>query len=335
MNKSLVSIHMVTYNQRDFVGPAIESVLMQDYPCYELVIGDDCSTDGTWEIIQEYQLKYPEKIIAFRNERNIGITANCNEVLKRCSGKFIAFFAGDDLFLPGKISKQVAAMEADENIVLSYHDIEIFNSKTGEVLRYWNHGFRSHKPVVGPARLVANKVVATANSIMGAMSVMVRRDAIPHGGFDARVPYVSDWLMWIEVLAGANDSARVVFLPEVLARYRRHENNITNRSEMYIVDPYVTLAVAESKYPWLIASARKGLARLRYYRGTRFILEGKRYLGRKFLLESLKDNLVSYKFFYWLAVSFFPSIRQLHNYVRDKSSLLHLTLRHRRGTDNL
>jgi glycosyltransferase involved in cell wall biosynthesis len=314
----LVSVFVIAYNQEKFIGPALESVLNQTYENIEIVVGDDCSTDSTWEVISEYKSKYPEKIVAFRNERNLGITENSNEVLKRCRGKYVAHMGGDDLFLPDKIAKQVAVMGADENIVLCYHDIEVFQSETNATIRFWNKGKNSHSPVIGSAHHVARHLVSDGTAFMAALSVMVRRNAIPKGGYDSRVPYASDWLMWIDVLAGADENARVVFLPEVLARYRRHDNNITNRSEIYRADPYVTLAITEAKYPWLVLEVRRSVAKMRYSRGIQQILEGNYALGRIFLLESLRGAWVSPKVFYWLLVSFAPWVRSIKTRVWNK-----------------
>ena len=307
----LVSVFMPTYNHENFIAEAIESVLCQTYKNYEIVIGDDCSTDATWDIVTQYQNKYPEKIIAFRNEKNIGITNNCNKILRRCSGKYIAFTSGDDLFLPDKLAKQVAIMESDPNVILCYHDLEVFDSTTGRTIRYYNRGDRRSAPVSGLAHRVVARVVSDGNGFLGGSSVITRRDSIPEQGYDSRVPYASDWLMWIDVLAGAHDNARVVYLPLSLARYRRHQTNITNRSELYIADPYVTLAIVEAKYPCLIPAVRNSVSYLRYMRGIQEILNGNYRIGRRLLLESLRGRLVSWKIFYWLSVSFLPNIRVL------------------------
>jgi glycosyltransferase involved in cell wall biosynthesis len=69
----LVSVSLVTYNQQEFIRESIESVLNQDYDNLEIVIGDDCSQDNTWAIVQEHQRHYPDKIKAFRNEQNLGL----------------------------------------------------------------------------------------------------------------------------------------------------------------------------------------------------------------------------------------------------------------------
>src|ERR1035438_6131598 len=76
-----VGVLMITYNHEKFIAQALESVLMQktDFP-FELVIGDDCSTDGTREIVREYSQKYPEIIRAHLRERNIGAKENFRQV---------------------------------------------------------------------------------------------------------------------------------------------------------------------------------------------------------------------------------------------------------------
>jgi hypothetical protein len=98
--------------------------------------------------------------------------------------------------LPGKIRKQVEVMERDPSVVLCYHDIEVFNSEDGKTLHFWNHGPSSTPPIAGDAERVAREVIAH-DTIMAALSVMARRDAIPPR-FDQRVPVESDWLMWMK-----------------------------------------------------------------------------------------------------------------------------------------
>lgn len=305
----LVSVFLITYNQENFIGSAIQSVLDQNYENIEIVIGDDCSTDNTWYIVEEYKDRFPEKIVAFRNPQNLGITANSNEVLRRCRGKYIAHLGGDDLFLPGKISAQVAVMENDPDIVLCYHDVEVFNSEDNRTLEYRNKGPRSAKPVVGLAGHVAQALVAKGNSFVAAMSVMVRRDAIPPSGYDFRVPVGSDWLMWIEVLASAPEGSRVEFIPQVLARYRRHERNVTGAGYKQLADPLVTAALVEHKYPHLLHAVDQFRAYYRYALGVSSILQGDGSLGRHFLLRSLRVGWYSYKWLYWFMRSLVPAYR--------------------------
>lgn len=96
-----ISVFIVTYNQEAYVEQAIDSVLQQSVKPYEIVISDDCSKDGTWNIIQNYQAQYPEIIKAYRNEPNVGIFRNFNETTKKTTGNLVTCVAGDDFIKPG------------------------------------------------------------------------------------------------------------------------------------------------------------------------------------------------------------------------------------------
>jgi glycosyltransferase involved in cell wall biosynthesis len=111
----LVSVACITYNHEKFIAQAIESVLMQetDFPV-ELVIGEDCSTDGTRAIVQEYAAKYPGVIRPLLPDRNLGMAKNYEAVRLACRGKYIAWLEGDDYWiLPEKLQMQVDLMEAN------------------------------------------------------------------------------------------------------------------------------------------------------------------------------------------------------------------------------
>src|SRR5262245_60854912 len=96
----LVSVGIVTYQHEKFIDECLQSILTQDYPNMEIIIADDGSKDRTPEIVREYANKYPGKFVLRLSEKNRGITANSNEAHFACSGKYIAWMAGDDLLLP-------------------------------------------------------------------------------------------------------------------------------------------------------------------------------------------------------------------------------------------
>jgi glycosyltransferase involved in cell wall biosynthesis len=280
----LVSVFMPCFNQERYVAQAIDSALSQDYPNLELVVGDDSSTDGTWEIVRRYQTENPTRIRAFRNERNLGITKNCNEILRRCTGKYIAFHAGDDLFMPGKLSIQVAAMERCE-AVLGYHDIDVFDSNTDQTLYHWNSGPRSRTPVTGVCREVGRRLIEDGTSFMAALSVMVLRESIPKRGFDERIRVASDWLMWIDVCNSGRGP--VVYVPNVLARYRRHAANVTSDLMRYFDDELIVLAIAEHRYPELARSVEKARRRLQYRAAIHHLAAGHKHIARYYFLRSM------------------------------------------------
>ncbi|HPD39860.1 MAG TPA: glycosyltransferase, partial [Mesotoga infera] len=113
-DKPLVSVFMITYNHEKYIAQAIESALMQktDFN-YEIVIGEDCSTDRTREIVVDYANRYPEIIKPILHENNVGAKANSESVRKACIGKYVAILEGDDYWIdPLKLQKQVDFLES-------------------------------------------------------------------------------------------------------------------------------------------------------------------------------------------------------------------------------
>ncbi len=114
----LVSVAMITYNHARFVRRAIESVVSQktDFP-FELVIGEDCSTDETRAIVLACQQAYPEVIRVLHAPINVGASANGLRVDQRCRGRYLAYCEGDDYWIdPCKLQEQVRILEQDANI---------------------------------------------------------------------------------------------------------------------------------------------------------------------------------------------------------------------------
>lgn len=132
-----VSIVMVTYKHEAFIAEAIEGVLMQecDYDV-ELIIADDCSPDGTAEIVQSYIDNHPKGhwIKYTRHEQNKGMMPNFVWALKQAKGEYIALCEGDDYWTdPNKLKKQVDFLEESEEYVLTYHNANIID-ETGKVV---------------------------------------------------------------------------------------------------------------------------------------------------------------------------------------------------------
>jgi len=299
-SRPLVSVLLPTYNQEDYIGEALESALQQDYENIEIVVGDDYSKDDTWEIVSEYEREYPEKIVSFRNEENLGVTRNCNEVLQRCSGKDIVFLAGDDVFLSGKISQQVDALEAESDRVLCYHDIEEFDHKSGETIRYYNSGDDGHNPVIGDTTKVARELVSQGTRFMDCQSVMVRADAIPKKGYDPRLPRVSDWLLWIDICM-QNDGV-VCYIDDVLTRRRHHGSNVSSNDDRTYVG--VTLGIVEGEYPELHREVCIYRGYFYYLRAIDAFENGNYELGRHLMLTHARQTIYSWKWVLWFGYSF-------------------------------
>ena len=142
MNKSniLVSVCMITYNHEKYIAQAIDSVIMQKTNFdYEIVIGEDCSTDRTREIVLEYKTKHPDKIKLLLQEKNVGMMQNFIDTLKACSGKYIALLEGDDYWTdPNKLQKQVDFLEVNTEYALSATRYKIFDEN--KEIYYYDYG---------------------------------------------------------------------------------------------------------------------------------------------------------------------------------------------------
>ena len=131
----LVSVKMITYNHEPYIAQAIEGVLIQDtdFPI-ELVIGEDCSTDRTREIVLDYQKHYPKIIRLITSEKNVGAKENGYRTEQACRGKYIAFCEGDDYWhQPLKLQKQVDFLESNPDYGMVHSNAHLFWVKTDKL----------------------------------------------------------------------------------------------------------------------------------------------------------------------------------------------------------
>lgn len=241
VNLPLVSVAVITYNQKRFLRECIESILEQDYPNTEIVVADDGSTDGTQDMLREYGQKHPDKFVLKLAEENQGITANSNAAHFACRGKYIAWMGGDDLMLPGKISKQVDYMEANPDCSICYHDLEVFDSDSDKTIYIQSHKI---KPMQGDVRILIKHGVFN-----GACSTMVRAEKTPVDGYNVLLPVASDWCYWVDSLANGGS---INYLNEMLGRYRRHSGNVTNKTSSIgqnVIDHLNTCNFIMARYP--------------------------------------------------------------------------------------
>jgi len=301
VDKPLVSVAIITYNQQEYLEACIESVLKQEYENIEIVIADDASTDGTQDMLREYDAKFPGKFILKLSDENGGITKNSNLAHFSCSGKYIAWMGGDDLMLPEKILKQVEYMENNPKCTISYHNLDVFDSATGKTLYEFNGVIKPRQGKVD--------IAIKYGAFNGACSSMVRRDKTPASGFNEQIPVTSDWLFWIECLVNGGD---ISYLPEILGRYRRHENNITSKFDDDYREQFLTLNIVESQYPWLCSSVSAGRGHIYYSMGVANILNGKYQQGRLRLLQGVKQSRHSWKWFSWWCYSWLKQSGVIH-----------------------
>lgn len=134
-----VSICIVAYNQESFIIKTIESILNQNVNFkFEIVIGDDCSTDNTSKIIRFYMDKYPSIVKSIFHEKNVGPIENIKSVYKKARGKYICHLDGDDYALPNKLQKQFDILESNQDCSICSHNMQ-FVDKNGVYIKSWPH----------------------------------------------------------------------------------------------------------------------------------------------------------------------------------------------------
>lgn len=114
--KPKISVITISYNSAKYIQLAIESVLAQCFTDFEYIIGDDCSTDNTWEIINEYD---DFRIKKYRNEKNIGEYPNRNKSLEFATGEYVIWIDGDDIFYPHGLEFMVKMLDAFPNSAMA------------------------------------------------------------------------------------------------------------------------------------------------------------------------------------------------------------------------
>ena len=156
MNELLLSIAVFVYNQESYIAQTLESIIEQNHNyLYEIIIGDDYSTDGTRDVLLKYKKKYPDIINLVLNENNLGLLKNYFNIINRCSGKYIMQCAGDDYWLPGKVSTQIAFMEDNPDIGMCCGNVQLLKSNVKKVVWHRKEGYITFEELIKWNRVVA------------------------------------------------------------------------------------------------------------------------------------------------------------------------------------
>lgn len=134
---TMVSVIVLTYNHKMYIRQALDSVLMQDVDFrYEILIGDDASTDHTGNIVREYAFRYPNIIRMFQRERNVGATKNLYDLQEKAVGRYLAYLEGDDYWIDRtKLKKQVSFLEDEPSYIGCTHACMLVDENGRELSR--------------------------------------------------------------------------------------------------------------------------------------------------------------------------------------------------------
>lgn len=210
-----VSVVLRTYDHARFIAQAIESVLIQRPPFpFELVIGEDCSGDGTREIVERYARERPEIVKAVLPEHNLGHGEILRQAMGEARGEFVAYLDGDDYWTsPAKLARQVAFLEQNRDCASCFHDVSLIYDEAGLPSGSVSPGF-------GGERFTLEQIVMEC--FVPAPAMMFRREiaeALPDWVFD------SAWIDWLIHIRSA-ELGEIGYIPRPLAAYRVHRGGM-------------------------------------------------------------------------------------------------------------
>ena len=210
-----VSVLVITYNQERYIRQALEGALAQktDF-AYEIVVGEDCSTDRTRKICEEFADQYPGRICLLPSEPNLGMHRNFRRTYASCQGKYIAMLEGDDFWTsPDKLQLQATLLDAHPDIAVSFHEVNRLDEQGRRRSGIWPNFSVPER--TGLAEILQADYVPSC-------SMMVRRSAVPEIPEWFEELAMGDWPLL--VLASLKGDLHFTLQP--LATYRLHANGV-------------------------------------------------------------------------------------------------------------
>jgi len=216
-----VSVNIATYNQVKYIAEAMDGALRQETNfAYEIIVADDCSTDGTQDVILDYAARYPGKIVPLLQPKNLGGAGKFNAIsaIEQSRGQYIATIDGDDYFChPQKLQKQVDFLDANPHCSTCFHNAQII----------WEDGEFAPELVNGPDQ----KLISTVEDLVGEEEIwfMATGSVMFRNGLLKNYP---DWYM----KSKSGDIPRYIllakqghigYIPEVMSVYRKNRNGVS------------------------------------------------------------------------------------------------------------
>ncbi len=216
----LVTVVVLTYNHERFIRQAIESVLAQKttFPV-EILVGEDCSTDRTREILTELAEENPRRLTLLFRDANLGLSANLQDCREKAIGRYLAILEGDDYWIDsGKLQKTADAMESHPDWSMIYHSARIF-SDDGLVRDLIS-------PEIPPVAPLGVTEILRKNHVPTQSVAMFRQGLIEQTPDWHDQLRNGDWALYVLHA----DRGPIGFLPDVMTAYRFHQGGLWSGS---------------------------------------------------------------------------------------------------------
>lgn len=237
-SKIKLSICVATYNNKDYIAQALDSFLMQKTNFkFQIIVGDDCSTDGTTDILKEYAKKYPDIIKPIFREKNIGrdknlLATNALDIYSNAKTPYIAMCDGDDYWIDEyKLQKQVDFLETHPDYSICFHPVKVV---------YEGFDFEKADEIYPTQEFIKNEItfdLLIQNNWMATSSVVYRwkfNDINIENYFPKNI-FPGDW--YLHLLHAKEGKIKI--LPEIMSVYRRHpqgvwSDSIKNQDRLFV-----------------------------------------------------------------------------------------------------
>ncbi len=225
-NKDLISIVLTSYNREDFILEQLDSIVAQTYRNWELIIADDCSTDGSDKIIQKFiEENKDNKIIYIKNKANLGLIENFENALQYASGGYIAVCDSDDIWFRDKLEKELQFLKSG-NYGMVYSDLIVVDENMEVIKKSFLKNCLS--PFSNQRDDTFNELIKE-NHVVGStilFKAKLKNTLIPFSRFG-----IHDH--WIATIFSIFSTIGYLNIPTVL--YRQHSNNMIGANKYSII----------------------------------------------------------------------------------------------------
>ena len=207
-----VSVAVVTYNHENYIIQALDSILMQKVNFdYEIIIGEDCSTDRTRDIVLDYHKKYPSKIRLLLHKQNVGAMLNAKYVHQSCLGDYVMWHEGDDYWTcPYKLQKQVDFLDHHPQYFSCFHPVTVFY-EDGSCPDYTSP-YLTYRRDLCLEDILQSPIIST-NAFMHRNHLL---HLLPDWYYDTQI---GDWEFYIF----AAQQSKIGYIDDNMATYRTHD----------------------------------------------------------------------------------------------------------------
>lgn len=259
----LISVVIPAFNRAPYIEDALRSVFDQDYPSIELIVVDDGSSDGTYEILKKHHGHGAIKLLTHPNRGNRGQSAALNLGLREACGEFVAILDSDDMFAPGKLEDQASFLKANPEVGMVYgqgHAVDAGGNFLFEVPA------NGHEEAGDPNHLLLDCYMALPGGALIRKSVL---DEV--GFFEESFRAGQDHDMALRIM----EATKTAYLPELAFFYRKHGDSISAKGlERRWKAGMEILERARKRYPYKRSTLRKRKAVLHFRLGQTYWREG-------------------------------------------------------------